>query len=96
VDDRQQQRLNEAAEQFSNALVDSFKTLSKRGEAAQEHNVKLTEAFFNRVIANLRAQAEDNREMSRQLANQQQRAREAGQSLTQESTNAYMEPTWTS
>lgn len=91
VDDQQQQRLNEAAEQFSNALVDSFKTVSERGEAAQQQSAQLTEDFFNRVIENLRTQAEDNREMTQQLADQQQRVREAGQALTQESVNAYMD-----
>jgi hypothetical protein len=43
------------------------------------------------VIDNLRTQAEDTRQMGQQLADQQQRATEAGQTLTQESVDAYME-----
>ena len=91
MDNQQQQRLNEAADQFSNALVESFRAISARTETAQERGAQLTEDFFNRVISNLRAQAEDAREMTQQLADQQQRAQEAGRTLTQESVNVYME-----
>jgi hypothetical protein len=42
------------------------------------------------VLNNLHAQAEENRQVTQQLADQQQRAAEAGQQLTQESVNAYM------
>lgn len=91
MDPQQQQRINEAADQFTNALVESFRVVSARGEAAQQQSAQLTEEFFNRVINNLRTQAEDTREMTQQLADQQQRAREAGQTLTQESVQSYME-----
>jgi ABC-type transporter Mla subunit MlaD len=91
MDNQQQQRLNEAADQFSSALVESFRVISARTETAQERGTQLTEDFFNRVISNLRAQAEDAREMTQQLADQHQRAQEAGRTLTQESANAYKE-----
>ena len=91
MDNQQQQRLNEAADQFSSALVESFRAISARTETAQEQGAQLTQDFFNRVISNLRAQAEDAREMTQQLADQHQRAQEAGRTLTQESANAYME-----
>jgi hypothetical protein len=91
MDEQQQQRVNEAAEQFSGALVESFRVLSARGEAAQEHGAQLTQEFFNRVIANLRAQTEDTQEMTQQLADQQQRAQEAGRTLSQASVDGYME-----
>ena len=90
MDDQHQQRINEAADQFTSALAESFRAVSARGEAAQEQNAQLTEEFFNRVITNLRTQAQDTREMTQQLADQQQ-AREAGQALTQEAVNAYVE-----
>jgi hypothetical protein len=35
MDEQQQQRVNEAAEQFSHALVDSFRAVSQRGQEAQ-------------------------------------------------------------
>ena len=91
MDEQQQQRVNEAAEQFSSALVESFRMVSARGEAAQEQSAQLSQDFFNRVVNNLRAQAEDTREMTQQLADQQQRAQEAGRTLTQGSVDAYMD-----
>jgi hypothetical protein len=91
MDEQQQQRVNEAAEQFSGALVESFRVLSARGETAQEHGAQLTQEFFNRVLNNLRAQTEDTQEMTQQLADQQQRVQEAGRTITQASVDAYMD-----
>jgi hypothetical protein len=59
--------------------------------SAQKQNAEFTQGFFNKVLENLRAQAEETQQMSQQLADQQQRATEAGQQLTQESVNAYMD-----
>jgi uncharacterized protein YktB (UPF0637 family) len=91
MDEQQQQRVNQAAEEFTNALVESFRIASERGVNAQEQNARLTEDFFNRTIENLRSQAEGTREVGQQLADQQQRQVEAAQTLTQESVNAYMD-----
>ena len=89
MDQQQQQRINEAAEQFTDALVQSYQVVAERAGAAQEQNAQLTEAFFNQTINNLRAQAEENRQASGQLADQQRQA-DAAQTLTQESVGAYM------
>ncbi len=91
AEEQQQQRINQAAEQFANAVRDSYQAVADRTVSAQELNAQLTQDFFNRVIDNLRSQAEDTRQMGQQLADQQQRATEAGQTLTQESVDAYME-----
>ena len=91
MDEQQQQRVNQAAEEFTNALVESFRIASERGVNAQEQNARLTEDFFNRTIENLRAQAEGTRQAGQQIAEQQQRQVEAAQTLTQESVNAYMD-----
>ena len=91
MDQQQQQRVNEAADQFTSALVESFRAVSARGEGVQEQGAQLTQDFFNRVIDNLRTQAEDTQEMTQQLADQQQRAQEAGRTLTQESVDVYMD-----
>ena len=91
MDQQQQQRVNQAAEEFTNALTESFRAASEAGVTVQEQNAQLTQQFFNQVIDNLRTQAEDTRQMSQQLADQQQRAMEAGRTLTQESVDAYME-----
>jgi hypothetical protein len=91
MDEQQRQRINEAAEQFTDALVQSCKVAAERGASAQEEGAQLTEVFFNQTINNLRAQAEENRQVSGQLADQQQRRAEAAQTLTQGSVGAYME-----
>ena len=86
----QQQRINEAAEQLANAIRESYQALGERGTSAQELNAQLTQEFFDRVIEHLRTQVEETQQMGPQLAEQQQRATEAGQQLTQESVEAYM------
>ena len=91
TDQQSQQRINEAAEQFTDALVQSYKTVAERGVSAQEGSAQVTEVFFNQTINNLRAQAEENRQASQQLVDQQQRQAEAAQTLTQESVGAYMD-----
>jgi hypothetical protein len=91
MDDQQQQRVNQAAEEFTDAIVQSMRAASEQGVNAQEQNARLTETFFNRVNENVRSQAEGTRQLGEQLAEQQQRATEAGQTLTQESVGAYMD-----
>src|SRR5215208_5849765 len=87
--EKHQQRLNQAAEQFADALVEQLRTVSNRALGPQEQGVKLTQNFFNRVVENLRTQAQNNREMTQQLVDHQQRGAEAAQRLTQETVEAY-------
>ena len=91
TDQQSQQRINEAAEQFTDALVQSYKVVAERGASAQEQGAHLTEAFFNETINNLRAQAEETRQATEELTEQQQRQTDAAQTLTRESVDAYME-----
>jgi hypothetical protein len=91
MDEQQQRRVNEAAEQFADAVRASFQAVSERGASAQELNAELTQQFFNTVIGNLRTQAEDTRQMTQQLADQQRRTQEATRTIAQESVVAYME-----
>src|ERR687885_201766 len=91
MDQQQQQQLNEAAQQFTDAFVEAQRAAADRGVSVQEMNAQLTQDFFNRVIENLHTQAEETRQMGQQLADQQQRATEAAQTLTQESVQAYMD-----
>jgi hypothetical protein len=91
TDQQNQQRINEAADQFTDALVQSYQAVSQRGESAQQQNAQVTQEFFNKVVNNLRSGAEANRELGQQLADQQQRRAEAGRTLTQESVSAYMD-----
>ena len=55
MDEQQQQRINEAAQQFTNALVESYRAVSGRAVSAQEPGAHLTQDFFNRVVNNLRS-----------------------------------------
>lgn len=91
MDEQQQRQVNEAAEKFADAVRESYRTVADRAVSAQELNAELTQNFFNSVINNLRSQADQNREMTQQLADQQERQREATQALTQESVGAYMD-----
>src|ERR671921_1132443 len=90
TDQQSQQRINEAAEQFTDALVQSYKVVADSSVYAQERNTQVTEVFFNQTINSLYAQAEQNRQATQQLADQQQRQAEAAQTLTRESVEAYM------
>jgi DNA polymerase III delta prime subunit len=87
----QQQRLNEAAEQFADALVQSYQAVSELGITTQERNVQLSEEFFNKVVSNLRTQTDANLQLAQQIAEQQERQVEAAQALTQETVDTYME-----
>lgn len=91
TDQQEQQRINEAAEQFTDALAHSYKTLAERGVEAVEQGAQVTEVLFNQTINNLHAQAEENRRATQQLAEQQQRQAEAVQSIAQESVGAYLD-----
>ena len=91
TDQQSQQRINEAAEQFTDALVQSYKTVAESGVSAQERNTQVTEVFFNQAISNLHAQAEQNRQATQQLADQQQRTQAATRTIAQESVGAYLD-----
>lgn len=91
MDEQQQQRINEAAQQFTDALVESYKVVSDRAVSAQQPGIQLTQDFFNRVVDNLSNQAEDTWEVGQELVDQQQRQWETAQTLAQETTNAYMD-----
>jgi 16S rRNA A1518/A1519 N6-dimethyltransferase RsmA/KsgA/DIM1 with predicted DNA glycosylase/AP lyase activity len=86
MDEQQAQKINEAAKEFSDALGNSYQTLTKRTASTQEQVAQLTQAFFEGVMDNLRAQAQGNREMVQELVDQQQQQREATQALAQETS----------
>jgi len=90
TEQQQQQKVNEAAEQFTEALVQSYKAVADRGASAQDRGAQLTEVFFNQTINNLRTHAEENRRVSQELTEQQQRQADAAQTLTRESVDTYM------
>ena len=91
MDNQQQQRMNRAAQQFTDALLAAYRTTSDHTVVAQELGAQQIEYFFDTVINNLRTQAEGTSQLTQQLASQQQLAREATRDLTQVSTDNYMD-----
>jgi hypothetical protein len=92
VDDQQRQRINRAAQEFTDALVAAYRTASDNTAAAQQLGARQIEHFFDAVIGNLRAQAGGTSQMARQLAGQQRLAQETTRALARLSTDN----TWTS
>jgi hypothetical protein len=91
MDDQQQQRINRAAQEFTDALVAAYRTTADSNVVAQQIGAQQIEYFFNTVISNLRTQAEGTLQITQQLASQQQLAREATRDLTQVTTDTYMD-----
>lgn len=91
MDEAQQQRINEAARQFTEALIESYEKVSDHAVSVQALSAELTQSFFDAVVSNLYSQAENNREMTRELIEQARRGQEAGQTLAHASVNAHME-----
>jgi chromosome segregation ATPase len=90
MDNQQQQRINAATQQFTEALVTASRATSDRSVAAQKLGTQMTGYFFNSVMNNLRTQSEGTRQVTRQLADQQRRAQQVPREFTQASTNTYM------
>ncbi|MDP8953053.1 MAG: hypothetical protein M3N18_12625, partial [Actinomycetota bacterium] len=80
MDKQQQQEINRAAQELTDALV-----------AAQQLGAQQMEYFFNTVIKNLRTQAEGTLQATQQLDTQRRLAREATRQLMQDSTDTYMD-----
>jgi hypothetical protein len=91
MDDQQARKVNQAAEKFAESLTEAYRAVAGRSVSAQEINAHLTQIFFNRVIENLRTQAESNRTLAGSLIEQQRKQQEASQTLARESVDAYME-----
>src|SRR3712207_1437676 len=91
MDNQQQQRMNRAAQEFTDALLAAYRTTSENTAVAQQLGAQQLEYFFNTVINNLRTQAEGTLQLTQQLASQQQLAREATRELAQVTTDNYMD-----
>jgi hypothetical protein len=91
AEEEAEQQANEVAKQFTDAVRASYQAVADRSVSAQVLNAQLTQQFFADVINNLRTQAEDIRQMTQQLADQQQRIQEATRTIAQESVGAYLE-----
>ena len=56
--ERQAQLVNEAAQKFAEAIIESYGAVADRSVTPQELNAELTQTFFSNVVDNLRVQAE--------------------------------------
>jgi len=91
MDGEQQRQVEAAAEKFAEAIKESFQAVADRTVTVQQLNAELTQSFFNGVIENLRVQAEENRSVTEEFVDQQERQREAARMLTQESVDLHMD-----
>jgi hypothetical protein len=91
MDEQQAKRINEAAQEFADALIESYRAVSVSSAEAQERHVRLTERFFESVTNHIRAQAETGNATARELAEQTQRGQEDSQVLARESADAYVD-----
>src|SRR5215208_7489620 len=91
MDNQQQQRINRAAQEFTDALVAAYKTTSDSTVVAQQLGAQQIEYFSDTVMNNLRTQAEGTLQVTQHLADQQELAREATRDLAQMSTDNYMD-----
>jgi chromosome segregation ATPase len=91
MDDKQRQRIDGVAREFTDALVVAYRTTSDGTAAAQQLGAQQVEYFFNTVMNNLRAQSEGTLQIAQQLTAQQELAREATHELTRASTDNYMD-----
>lgn len=89
MDEQQNQRINEAARQFAEAIRESYRTVGEQSEEARQRSTQLTQSFFESVVQELQNQSESNREAAQEIAEQSKRQQEAFQTLSQESANIY-------
>jgi len=91
MDDRQRQRTNGAARGFTDALVAAYRTTSDGAATAQQLGARQVEYFFDTVMDNLRTQAEGTSQITRQLASQQELARQTTRELARVSADNYVD-----
>lgn len=89
MEDPQQQKMNEAAYLFVEALRESYGA-NIDFVAAQKTNAELTRRFFDTVIDDLRNRVEVHWDTPREeLVSQQERQMETAQAFSRESSRAY-------
>ena len=91
MDDQQRQRMNRAAQEFTDALVAAYRAASHNTAVAQQLGAQQIEYFFDAVMGNLRAQSGGTSQMARQLAGQQRLAQQTTRDLARVSTDNYMD-----
>ena len=80
--DQQQQNVNQAAQEWAEAVRQSFQSLADQTVTLQESNLKLTQNFFRQSVEQLL-------QSGQALQQQSQRQQQAFEALAEESANAY-------
>jgi hypothetical protein len=86
-----EENVDQATEQMTEVVRESYQTIAEGAVALQERNVRFSQSFFETCNETLRRQAESNRDMAQALAEQIQRQQEASRIIVQESVGAYMD-----
>ncbi len=89
MNDRDTSRIDEIAEELTEAAQESYKAAVARAFAVRESNMRLGQSFFEDWVDTLQDQAELNRLTIQSLAQLAQKQREAFQELSRESLDAY-------
>jgi hypothetical protein len=82
---------DQATEQMTEVVQESYQTIAEGAVALQERNVQFSQSFFETWNETLRGQAEANRDMAQVLAEQIQRQQEASRIIVHELLGAYMD-----
>jgi hypothetical protein len=91
VDENGASRMSEASERMAEATRDSFRAVADGAVAVQERNAKFAQSVFESGIETLRGQAETNRAVMENLAEETGRQQDALRTMVQESVGAYMD-----
>ncbi|MDP9484721.1 MAG: hypothetical protein M3Q49_02825 [Actinomycetota bacterium] len=83
MDRPQAERTNQAAQEWTEAVRQSFQTLADRTVTLQESNLWLTQSFFQQFVEQLQSQAQGNQQVAQTLQQQ------AFETLAEETANAY-------
>ncbi len=86
-----EENLDQATEQMTEVVRESYQTIAEGAVGLQERNVRFSQSFFETWNETLRGQAKANRDMAQALAEQIQRQQEASRIIVQESVGAYMD-----
>ena len=84
-------RVNDAAHEYAQATLGSYRTVWDHFMEAQERQEQLAQDFLEDTTSHLRTQAERNLSTSEELVEQARKGQEANQLLAKESANAYEE-----
>ena len=89
MNEKDTNRIEEAAEELAEAARESYRAAVDRAFAAQESNMNLARSFFEEWVDTVQDQAELNRRAMQSLAELAREQREVFQELSRESLNAY-------